>query len=63
MPLGSGFRAGSRVTGEPVVIVSDKEADPRYVPIAALRGRDFTSMASVPMEIGPGERVASLWVC
>ena len=44
MPLGSGVRlvASHR---EPVVIVCDKEADPRYVPIAALRGKDFTSMA------------------
>ena len=40
MPLGS---VSGRVAShrEPVVIVSDKEADPRYVPIAALRGRDF----------------------
>lgn len=54
MPLGSGVSGWVASNREPVVIVSDKEADPRYVPIAALRGRDFTSMASVPMEIGPG---------
>lgn len=54
MPLGSGVSGWVASHREPVVIVSDKEADPRYVPIAALRGRDFTSMASVPMEIGPG---------
>ena len=45
---------------EPVVIVSDKEADPRYVPIAALRGEEFTSMASVPMETEPGGLVGVL---
>lgn len=54
MPLGAGVSGWVASHREPVVIVSDKEADPRYVPIAALRGRDFTSMASVPMEIGPG---------
>jgi signal transduction histidine kinase len=31
------------------VIVDNKEADPRYLRIPALRGSDFTSMASVPM--------------
>lgn len=54
MPLGSGVSGWVASHRKPVVIVSDKEADPRYLPIAALRGRDFTSMASVPMEIGPG---------
>ncbi|MCV7061748.1 GAF domain-containing protein, partial [Mycolicibacterium vaccae] len=39
---------------EPVVITHDKEADPRYLPIQSLRGRDFTSMVSVPMETDPG---------
>jgi GAF domain-containing protein len=43
-----------------VVIAHDKEADPRYVPIAALRGEDFTSMASVPMETEPGGLVGVL---
>lgn len=54
MPLGSGVSGWVASHREPVVIVGDKESDPRYVPIAALRGKDFTSMASVPMEIGPG---------
>jgi signal transduction histidine kinase len=31
------------------VIVDDKRADARYLPIPALRGTDYTSMASVPM--------------
>ena len=34
---------------EPVVIAEHKELDPRYVPIPALRGSDYVSMASVPM--------------
>jgi signal transduction histidine kinase len=49
LPLGqgvSGWVAGHR---EPVVIVEDKESDPRYLPIPALRGQDYTSMVSVPM--------------
>ena len=54
MPLGSGVSGWVASHRAPVGIVRDKEAGPRYVPIAALRGRDFTSMASVPMEIGPG---------
>jgi len=60
MPLGSGVSGWVASHREPVVIVSDKEADPRYVPIAALRGRDFTSMASVPMETEPGGLVGVL---
>lgn len=46
---------GTGVTGwvashqRPVVILENKEADPRYQPIPALRGSEFTSMASVPM--------------
>lgn len=60
------LRLGDGVSGwvaqhrEPVVITSDKEGDPRYVPIAALRGSDFTSMASVPMETGLGGLVGVL---
>ena len=60
MPLGSGVSGWVASHREPVVIVSDKEADPRYVPIAALRGNDFTSMASVPMETEPGGLVGVL---
>lgn len=60
------LRLGEGVSGwvaqhrEPVVITSGKDEDPRYVPIAALRGSDFTSMASVPMQIGPGRLVGVL---
>lgn len=60
MPLGSGVSGWVASHREPVVIAHDKEADPRYVPIAALRGRDFTSMASVPMETEPGGLVGVL---
>jgi len=60
MPLGSGVSGWVAIHREPVVIAHDKEADPRYVPIAALRGRDFTSMASVPMQTEPGGLVGVL---
>ena len=60
MPLGSGVSGWVASHREPVVIVADKEADPRYVPFAALRGSDFTSMASVPMETEPGGLVGVL---
>lgn len=60
MALGSGVSGWVASHREPVVIVSDKEADPRYVPIAALRGEDFTSMASVPMQTDPGGLVGVL---
>ncbi|BBY56881.1 sensor histidine kinase [Mycolicibacterium sarraceniae] len=60
MPLGSGVSGWVASHREPVVIVTDKEADPRYMPIAALRGKDFASMASVPMETEPGGLVGVL---
>jgi signal transduction histidine kinase len=60
MPLGAGVSGWVASHREPVVIVADKESDPRYLPMAALRGRDFTSMASVPMETEPGGLVGVL---
>jgi len=45
---------------EPVVITQDKESDPRYMPFQSLRGSDFTSMVSVPMETDPGGLVGVL---
>jgi signal transduction histidine kinase len=45
---------------EPVVIIHDKESDPRYKPFESLRGSDFTSMVSVPMETDPGGLVGVL---
>lgn len=60
LPLGSGVSGWVASHREPVVIAHDKESDPRYVPIAALRGNDFTSMASVPMQTEPGGLVGVL---
>ena len=60
------LRLGEGVTGwvashrEPVVIVENKEADPRYRYFPELRGREFTSMASVPMASAPGGLVGVL---
>ncbi|MGQ0837219.1 GAF domain-containing sensor histidine kinase [Actinokineospora sp.] len=48
-PLGVGITGWVASHHEPVVIVENKEADPRYRPIPVLRGSEFTSMASVPM--------------
>jgi two-component system, NarL family, sensor kinase len=60
LPLGSGVSGWVARHREPVVITHDKEADPRYLPIESLRGRDFTSMVSVPMETDPGGLVGVL---
>ncbi|WP_156657628.1 GAF domain-containing sensor histidine kinase [Mycobacterium kyorinense] len=60
LPLGSGVSGWVASHREPVVITHDKEADPRYLPIQSLRGRDFTSMVSVPMETDPGGLVGVL---
>lgn len=60
LPLGSGVSGWVAAHREPVVIACDKEADPRYLPIAALRGEDFTSMASVPMQTELGGLVGVL---
>lgn len=49
LPLGSGVTGWVASHHEPVVIVERKESDWRYLPIPALRGTEFTSMASVPM--------------
>ena len=60
LPLGSGVTGWVASRREPAVIVEDKESDPRYLPIPALRGTDFTSMASVPMATGPSGLVGVL---
>jgi two-component system NarL family sensor kinase len=62
LPLGTGISGWVASHREPVVITHDKESDPRYVPIASLRGSDFTSMVSVPMETDPGGLVGELTV-
>jgi two-component system NarL family sensor kinase len=53
LPLGQGISGWVASHREPVVIRDDKESDPRYLPFQSLRGRDFTSMVSVPMETAP----------
>jgi two-component system NarL family sensor kinase len=53
LPLGQGVSGWVASHRAPVVIVEDKESDPRYVPIPALRGQDYTSMVSVPMVSAP----------
>jgi len=60
LPLGSGISGWVARHRESVVITDDKEADPRYLPIESLRGRDFTSMVSMPMETDPGGLVGVL---
>jgi two-component system, NarL family, sensor kinase len=60
LPLGSGISGWVASHREPVVISHNKEADPRYMPFRSLRGRDFTSMVSVPMETDPGGLVGVL---
>ena len=60
LPLGQGISGWVASHREPVVISHDKEADPRYMPFQSLRGSDFTSMVSVPMETDPGGLVGVL---
>jgi signal transduction histidine kinase len=49
LPLGTGVAGWVASRRQPAVIVDHKEADPRYLRVPALRGSDYTSMASVPM--------------
>ena len=60
LPLGQGVSGWVASHREPVVIICDKESDPRYLPFESLRGSDFTSMVSVPMETDPGGLVGVL---
>nr|CRL68726.1 GAF sensor signal transduction histidine kinase [Mycolicibacterium malmesburyense] len=60
LPLGQGISGWVASHREPVVITQDKESDPRYMPFQSLRGSDFTSMVSVPMETDPGGLVGVL---
>ncbi|OBB57262.1 ATPase [Mycobacterium sp. 852013-51886_SCH5428379] len=60
LPLGHGISGWVASHREPVVISHDKESDPRYLPFQSLRGRDFTSMVSVPMQTDPGGLVGVL---
>jgi two-component system NarL family sensor kinase len=60
LPLGTGVSGWVASHHQPAVIIDDKEADPRYRHLPQLRGRDFTSMASVPMVSHPGGLVGVL---
>ncbi|HEY2205620.1 MAG TPA: GAF domain-containing sensor histidine kinase [Pseudonocardia sp.] len=60
LPIGTGVTGWVAQHGKPAVIVDDKHTDPRYLPIRALRGREFTSMASVPMTSDPAGLVGVL---
>jgi signal transduction histidine kinase len=60
LPFGSGVTGWVASHHEPAVIVEHKESDPRYLPIPALRGTEFTSMASVPMATEPAGLVGVL---
>jgi two-component system NarL family sensor kinase len=60
LPLGRGVSGWVASHREPVVIEHDKESDPRYMPFQSLRGSDFASMVSVPMETDPGGLVGVL---
>lgn len=60
LPLGEGVTGWAASRREPVVIVEDKEKDPRYRYFPQLGGHDFTSMASVPMASSPGGLVGVL---
>ncbi|BBZ05288.1 sensor histidine kinase [Mycolicibacterium chitae] len=60
MPLGEGVSGWVASHRAPVVITDNKDEDSRYVPIASLRGSDFTSMASVPMQTELGGLVGVL---
>ena len=60
LAVGEGVSGWVAAHGEPVVITDDKNADPRYRYIPALRGEEFTSMASVPIVSAPGRLVGVL---
>jgi two-component system, NarL family, sensor kinase len=60
LAVGEGVSGWVAEHGEPVVIVDDKAADPRYRYIPALRGEEFTSMVSVPIVTPLGHLVGVL---
>lgn len=60
LPLGEGVTGWVAARRQGVVIVEGKEKDPRYRYFPQLRGRDFTSMVSVPMASSPGGLVGVL---
>ena len=60
LKIGEGVSGWVAAHGRPAVIVSDKLADHRYKYIPALRGEEFTSMASVPIMTKPRHLVGVL---
>ncbi|MFD1662388.1 GAF domain-containing protein [Streptomyces caeni] len=60
LPLGDGVAGWVASHQEPVVITEHKESDLRYRYFPELRGRDFTSLVSVPMATRPGGLVGVL---
>ena len=60
LPLGTGVTGWVAAHRKPAVIVEDKHRDSRYVAFPALRGCDYTSMASVPMASDPAGLVGVL---
>jgi two-component system, NarL family, sensor kinase len=60
LPLGTGVSGWVASHQQPAVITEDKDSDPRYRHLPQLRGRDFISMASVPMISHPGGLVGVL---
>jgi len=60
LAVGEGVAGWVAEHGEPVVILDDKAADPRYRYIPALRGEEFVSMLSVPIVTPLGHLVGVL---
>jgi two-component system, NarL family, sensor kinase len=60
LAVGEGVSGWVAEHGEPVVILDDKAADPRYRYIPALRGEEFISMVSVPIVTPLGHLVGVL---
>ena len=60
LAVGEGVAGWVAGHGQPVVIVDNKTADPRYRYIPALRGEEYTSMVSVPVVTPLGHLVGVL---
>ncbi len=60
LAVGEGVSGWVADHGEPAVIIGDKNSDPRYRYIPALRGEDYTSMISVPVVTPLGHLVGVL---
>ncbi len=60
LAVGEGVSGWVADHGVPAVIIGDKNSDPRYRYIPALRGEDYTSMVSVPVVTPLGHLVGVL---